>query len=209
MERENHNRLREIFMEQEFLDSYWKYYLILEEEFLSTLRYVELHKDNFETFSVEYTKQYQTICSEIDVLCKHFCKIIDPSSNSKNIKDYGEIILANVGQITKEGISFKKARMEEIYPWAEWVVQEKYVSPGWWSNYNNVKHNRNNYFKEANLGNVINALAGLYVLEVYCYEKIKNGEGILYPIPRSSLFTLNSFHNGVMNHRTLRELDLV
>ena len=37
-------------------------------------------------------------------------------------------------------------------------------SPEWYKAYNSVKHNRLEKFNEANLGNLINAVAGLYVL---------------------------------------------
>lgn len=196
-------------MDQEFLDNYWKYYLILEEDFLNTIRYVQLHEDNFKTFSVEYTKQYQAICSEIDVVCKQFCKVINSNSTVSNIIEYAETILTSKPGMSEERVTIKKYKLDDLYPWKEWKLKNndnKHKSPTWWRNYNNVKHNRLNNFQNANLGNVLNALAGLYVLEVYCYEKIKNGQGIVYPTPRSKLFTLNDFYDGTINKRKLYEL---
>ena len=71
----------------EFCKYHWEYYLVLEKDFLETERYISfdlgdnyLYDDrettnigNSMTFSNEYIKQYQTICSEIDVVMKSIC----------------------------------------------------------------------------------------------------------------------------------------
>lgn len=38
------------------------------------------------------------------------------------------------------------------------------MNPEWWVSYNNVKHHRLDSYAEANLGNVLQALSGLFVL---------------------------------------------
>ena len=53
-----------------FKKSYWNYFLELEEEFLLTQKYVTFDKLNFNTFSAEYIKLIQAVCSEIDVVAK-------------------------------------------------------------------------------------------------------------------------------------------
>ena len=47
-------------------------------------------------------------------------------------------------------------------------------NPLWWGSYNNVKHHRHEHFKDANLKNVLNAVAGLLVTVFYFY-KLKFG----------------------------------
>lgn len=59
--------------------NYWNYYLELENEFVETKRYVEFVKDNYSSYSVEFLKLYQAICSEIDVLGKYIASLINPS----------------------------------------------------------------------------------------------------------------------------------
>ena len=49
-----------------------------------------------------------------------------------------------------------------------------FKSPDWWSPYNRVKHERIDNFRNANLKNVANALAGLYILELYLVKFIGN-----------------------------------
>lgn len=40
----------------DFIAKYWKYYLTLERDFISTLEYVEFEPENFRTFSNRYVK---------------------------------------------------------------------------------------------------------------------------------------------------------
>ncbi len=74
---------------------------------------------------------------------------------------------------------------EEVHPWEDFYTEiaisikgSKYYrlvpekkSPTWWGDYNSVKHNRLSLdsadinYDKANLGNVINAFAALYILE--------------------------------------------
>ena len=50
-------------------------------------------------------------------------------------------------------------------PWANWA-KRPLASPVWWTANNNVKHHRGQNFSEANLKNVLNAIAGLLLLLV-------------------------------------------
>ena len=61
--------------------SYWFYYLELENEFLSTRKYVEFNPINYGTYSIEYLKMYQTVCSEIDTIGKEMAQAANPSFN--------------------------------------------------------------------------------------------------------------------------------
>lgn len=58
---------------------YWKYYRELEKEFLQTQKYVELSVDNWPTYSIEYLKLYQAVCSEIDVIGKAMAQVANPA----------------------------------------------------------------------------------------------------------------------------------
>ena len=55
---------------QSFIKSYWEYFLELEEQLIETKRYVAFDKANAKTYSIEYLKLYQAVCSEIDVVAK-------------------------------------------------------------------------------------------------------------------------------------------
>ena len=65
---------------KEARDEYWKYYISLEEQFMETRRYVEFdYINNGRTYSMEYLKLFQAVCSEIDVLGKILASIVDTS----------------------------------------------------------------------------------------------------------------------------------
>lgn len=67
-----------------FLKNYWRYYKELENELLSMSRYVEFVEDNFSTYSVEFLKLYQAVCSEIDVIGKMMASQVNPSFNPED-----------------------------------------------------------------------------------------------------------------------------
>ena len=62
-----------------FMKNYWDYYRELEKEFLNTRKYVEFSTGNNSTYSIEYLKLYQAVCSEIDVVGKVLAQIANPS----------------------------------------------------------------------------------------------------------------------------------
>ena len=167
----------------QFCKYHWDYYLVLEKDFLETERYVSIDlgdnylyvdgnigdKGNSECFSNEFVKQYQAICSEVDVLMKSICKEIKPDSVANDMKDYTRIILEEWPNIVEQKVSIKD---KELMPFVNWSKNPNFMSPDWWTPYNNVKHNRILKYREANLKNVINSLAGLYILEQYLVKYI-------------------------------------
>ncbi len=98
----------------------------------------------------------------------------------------------------------------EIVPWdgyeTEWFLDKKNrrrcrlvpgkTVPSWWSSYNHIKHNRTSFssgsgktnYSEANLGNLINAFAGLYILESSYMEFLGTADDIESFADESRLF---------------------
>lgn len=179
---------------KDFIFQYWRHYLALEDDFIKTIRFVELDEDNFSTFSVEYNKQFQSICSEIDVICKAICSL-KGAPNASNIVDYAEIIVRQYSDITSRVVIVSQHIDLKLSPFSEWKIEPDYISPQWWSEYNGVKHNRTANFKNANLDNVINSLAGLYLLEMYFLKDIThdNKDEIDIPDVPSRLFTIENW----------------
>lgn len=79
-----------------FIKNYWQYFRELEDEILATRRYVDFQSDNYGTFSVEYLKLYQAICSEIDVIGKAMAEEVDsnfkPDEKQNNIYKWWLVI---------------------------------------------------------------------------------------------------------------------
>ena len=150
---------------------YFDYYLELERDFFTTEPYVTIDEDNFNTFSVQYNRIYQSICSEIDCLLKEICRGIVPENNAMRLSAYCAIIQKKFSFFNAETVCFNKSRIV-LQPWIDWSEGE---APKWWTCYNKVKHHRLEKdsisekinYKNANLENVLNALAALYIVEQY------------------------------------------
>lgn len=193
--------------------NYWEYYLELESEFFETKRYVQFDERNNTTFSVEFLKLFQAVCSEIDVVGKHIASIIDPNFNTKKCKNIyqwwieiqdtlfintnvRDFFIDNKNKKQLKDISIMNYVVDKEYcPWANFAV-ERYIDakgsnrirtiqgtkiPSWWSEYNDVKHHRAETTKEgvynflkANLHNVLNSIAALYLLELAVLELSAN-----------------------------------
>lgn len=200
-----------------FINQYWEYFKTLQDDFLETERFVSVDEENFETFSVEYNRLYQAICSEIDVIAKYICKLLNDSKANK-ISHYCQTITLHCGTFVDEEVCVKHSI--QIKPWDNWVSKTRNESdnPEWWTLYNKVKHNRlsfctdnnskwNNkqYYKCATQQNVLLSLAGLYALEFYCLliicmrdcaEKDDAANSIyntMLPIFKSKMFNMPSW----------------
>lgn len=150
---------------------YFNYYAQLEKDFFSTESYVTIEEDNFKTFSVQYNKIYQSICSEIDCILKEICKQVETNSTANKLGSYYKIINSEFKHFKEETVYFNKQKIE-LQPWKLWEENSATI---WWTFYNKIKHHRLEedknskilYYKYANLENVLNALAALYIAEQY------------------------------------------
>lgn len=188
---------------EEFCKLHWSYYLALEKDFLATERYVSFDLgDNYldasqtvtdygnsNVFSNEFIKQYQAICSEVDVILKSICKELENASVSK-MPQYTELVLKHWGDLPNQKVRMKAIELEPLGIWKT----NPHNSPNWWRGYNSVKHDRLGNFKRANLKNVVNALAGLYTLELYLVKFIGDRDHEKdVPNDNSKLFELIDF----------------
>lgn len=188
----------------EFCRLHWSYYLVLEKDFLDTERYISFDfGDNYmynsqgvtdvansNTFSNEFVKQYQAICSEVDVILKSICKELG-NNNADTMPTYTDEVLRNWNNLPNQKVKLKTI---ELQPFQNWSPSPTYKSPDWWRPYNGVKHERLENFRKANLKNVANALAGLYVLELYLVKFIGDRDhDIDVPNDISKLFEMIDF----------------
>ncbi|MBD2146989.1 hypothetical protein [Sphaerospermopsis sp. FACHB-1194] len=142
--------------------SYWQYFLALEQDLNKFSRYVEFSENNYNTYSIEFTRIYLSVCSEIDVVAKILSNNLG-NPNAKNICDYKHTILATYPNLPNLDIQIPRYSLS-LTPWSDWSSCD---SPTWWQKYNKVKHQRDQYYHEANLQNVLNAVAGLLVMNLY------------------------------------------
>lgn len=87
---------------KELNQKHWRYYLMLEKRFIESMEYVELHQDNYNTFSNGYALLLQAIGAELDTVFKEFCGF--NTSDRKTIADYAQYILTNKPDIINQKI---------------------------------------------------------------------------------------------------------
>lgn len=159
---------------KELSQNHWKYYLMLEKRFKESIEYVELHKDNFDTFSNGYALLIQTIGAELDTVFKEFCGF--NTDERKCISDYAKYILEVNPDIKNHKIIVKDCDID-IQPFANWDVSQAAQSLSWWTAFTDIKHNRYDKIKQANQENVLNILGALCLIEMLFLKKITNETG--------------------------------
>lgn len=126
---------------KEFCKYHWEYHLVLEKDFLQSERYISFdlgdnylydnmeHSDNGNslTFSNEYIKLYQAICSEVDVILKSICKELGNLNANRMDVGYTPTILVEWPNIPMQKVRFRDI---ELVPLSNWM-NTPYQSPDW------------------------------------------------------------------------------
>lgn len=189
---------------------HWNQFIALESDFEDCLRYVEPHENNMHAFSTQFSILLLSACSEVDVVLREIYKLAIPKNKQKrttNINDHYDAILALKAEdrdcmTDLENICVGIERNTLlIEPWTRWGHG---YPPSWWTAYNKVKHERSDYFDQANLVNVLFSMAGLLSALAVYYRLA--GSNTLIPAP--SYFSLPPsvafpavFHDGVTGVR--------
>lgn len=165
---------------------YCAYYHVLESDFIETEKYLSINPDNYAAYSDEFIKLIQAICSEIDVTLKYLCKLIDPTFNGSKFPDYKKCIISNNPFFSRANVSLVRVHNIMLAPWLMWgdFTDKEAVEFNfeWWKMYNKIKHDRTDihpktkrpYYKYANQGNTLNALAALYIVISYTLFSLCN-----------------------------------
>lgn len=172
---------------KESVGHYWNYAELLNEQLGTTANYVEPDKDNYGTYSTTYTNILLSACSEIEVVTKLICQIIDPDTDylSPEVpnKSGTKMVKNMIGMEKLSGVLLKRFphihqakaeiinKHEMIYPFECW--KEENCELPWWRAYNMVKHYRHQFFNNATLENTLNSVAALIILNSYLYELVK------------------------------------
>jgi hypothetical protein len=144
---------------------HWNYFLALEADLVEVARYIEFAEPNFPTYSVELAHLLLAAGSEVDVVLKEICIHFGAERMATSIDGYRSVIGEHMPWFMEETVHVFRFRLT-LRPWADWKSEG---SPDWWRSYNKVKHERSKHFSEANLRNVLNAMAALLVAVHYFY----------------------------------------
>ncbi len=162
------------------IEPHWNYLLALDSDLAHLSRYIEFDNRNFDCFSLEIARILMAAAAECDVVAKQLCEAVQPGCGAGNVNLYRDIIVHHLPQITTFEVIVPRYGLL-LKPWVEW--QQSAGVPIWWTANNKVKHERHTNFHQATLKNVLNAVAGLFVLLLYLYrDKAKQGE--LVPSPQ-------------------------
>lgn len=138
-------------------------YHILEKDFRSLFDYIELHDLNKKTFSHRIYELILRASTEFEANAKGILLDNGYTSNNLNIIDYFKINTASKLNEYEVRINFWSPNPLIIKPFQVWN-STTYSPLSWYQNYNLVKHNRNLNFPLASLENLINCMAGLFVI---------------------------------------------
>lgn len=177
---------------QEFLKDYWQYYLMLEKQFINTLQYVDLNTNNFSTFSNQYANLLQAIGSELDSFFKVYCSY-NPD-DYKSISDYATFVLSDFPSVLTQELEIINYDIT-TKPFDGWDATRAKQSLPWWESFDKIKHSRTANKSDASLEKVLNALGGLFIIEMKYLQKIVAGLEAEPDIPNelSALFELKDW----------------
>ena len=175
---------------------HWNYFLALEQDLSTISRYIEFTESNFETHSIELVHLFLASSSEVDVVLKLLSNQLALDRNHRNINDYKETIVEFQHDLVTEQSYISRFGLT-LTPFINWNGN---TNPDWWRSYNNVKHQRDQHFIEANLKNTINSMCALSNVILYYYsllfEKEQNNEGFKEVVsmlePKSTLIKYNA-----------------
>jgi len=139
----------------------WRCFLALEEEFINTQYFVEIHKNNYQAFSIRYRSIIMQACAEIEIILKRICSM--KSSERVDVKDYFEFLEKNHSDFLNIEVSMP-AYKELIKPWLGF---SKDSPPKFWTENNKIKHAGG--FEKSTLENAIYALGALFSLLLAYY----------------------------------------
>ena len=155
----------------------------LEKYFLSTEKYVTIDVNNSAAFSFEYMSLFVLICNEIDAVLNELCEYYEGGDKSRFIFEKMDALVreGRIPNLCNAAVHPKaEYRDFSFVPFSGFVKGDdgKWESSKWWKSYNNIKHCRSKkdkngrpYYYRANLKNVFEALAALYLLLSLLYDR--------------------------------------
>lgn len=156
---------------------HWNYFLAIEQSVVELSRYIEFHNNNMDTYSIEIARLLMTTTQEIDVLLKQICSHFGNSSNKEG--SYRTFFPSKYPKMLDIEIVTPRYNLT-FKPFENW---QNNTTPTWWTANNKVKHQRHTHYPRASLANVLNAVSGLFVVNLYYYIDVKNTNEI-YPAPK-------------------------
>jgi hypothetical protein len=137
-------------------------YSLLIKDFQNLLEFIHPVDDNLQTYSHRTYELFLRTSTEFENVCKDKLKRDGHPKRPEgmSIGDYKTLNTKLKLDEAEIGLLFwdSSPNQKYIQPFGDWATGQPL---GWYSSYNQVKHNRSTDFKEANFQNLISALSGL------------------------------------------------
>ncbi len=155
--------------------NYWPIYERSEKEIVELTFSIFLCNAHLSVYSIKMADLLIRIGSECENIAKSVAKTRDfQSSNGKQIEDLnfpglGDLLCSHISFNTKEVDIiwyYNDLSCKSIVPFSTWNTTGS-LNPKWFKAYNEVKHDRDVTFHQANFENILNGLAALFILNLW------------------------------------------
>ncbi|PIF46081.1 hypothetical protein CLU96_3099 [Chryseobacterium sp. 52] len=157
---------------------------IIVKDYLNILDYVEPNDNNENTYSHRIYELFLRTCTEFESNCKSILSSNQFTKTGRwNILDYYKINRATKLSEYEIHLNIWSPNTKVLKPFIAWNSPTP-ISLDWYIAYNNVKHDRNNAFREANLKNLTLALSGLFTIlfsqyYTFCFDSHQNNNSFI------------------------------
>lgn len=168
---------------------FYPIYKQLEKEFIDLSYYITFDRKQKSTYSTKIADMLLRTVSEIENLSKELCKkenikFLDKKNHVRKTVYFNEyfIRLENVYGLSNKLVNLilencnKNIIDAKLRPFQKDMniknKDNEYKIWKWYFAYNKIKHDRVKNFRQANLENLLNSLAALFLLNVYYMDKI-------------------------------------
>lgn len=183
-----------------------RYFQILQNEVEEIFKYIEPNQDNFKVYSLKIYQILVDVCIEIENNMKQILIANGYSKDKMNMReDY--FLLKDLMHLDEYTVKLLiKNNKYELQPFKEWNSNE-YTPLTWYQSYNKVKHSRSINYEDANLENLLNSIAGLYILLYAQFYEFANcisfdnctmlflDDGNMYLTKKNSIFLISQKPN--------------
>ena len=137
---------------------------VVEKRLQDALRYVELHRDNRDTFSYEFASILRDSGSLFSSVADALLAGAKATTGRRyDFGDYRDFLLGEVPDISRRTVTFRRCfPAGVVVPFEE--LQTGPGIPAWWSAYNQVKHHEYEEFRRGNLENCVAVVSGVALL---------------------------------------------
>lgn len=136
--------------------------------------FIELDKNNFSVYGHKIRELLIISCTEVEYLLKRLLiengyKVKEKNLSTKHYFECRDILKLN--EYTVE--TRKYPDLKVFSPFAKWTNEGERTSSSlsWYKAYNSVKHDRGGNFKQANLENLMDAVAAIHIILEAQYGK--------------------------------------